>query len=134
MSTGVPQHCIAAMQWKVVVADESHMMRTHNKPPDAAFTEVVAAIGRRATRLLLLSGTPSLNRPFDLFRQVSAPPTCMSGFQRPASEVPSVVSYVVTSLRWLHAAAARLGHSEVCSRSVNGKYLTARLRCKKNRH
>ena len=61
---------MAAMHWRVVVADESHMMRTHNKAPDAAFTEAAAAIGRRADRLLLLSGTPSLNRPFDLFRQV----------------------------------------------------------------
>ena len=52
------------------MADESHMMRTHNKAPDAAFTEAAAVIGRRADRLLLLSGTPSLNRPFDLFRQV----------------------------------------------------------------
>ena len=66
----VLQHCLAAMQWRVVIADESHMMRTHNKPPDAAFTEAAAAVGRRAKRLLLLSGTPSLNRPFDLFRQV----------------------------------------------------------------
>ena len=65
-----PQHCMAAMRWRVVVADESHMMRTHNKAPDAAFTEAAAAIGRAADRLLLLSGTPSLNRPFDLFRQV----------------------------------------------------------------
>ncbi len=61
---------MAAMRWRVVVADESHMMRTHNKAPDAAFTEAAAAIGRAADRLLLLSGTPSLNRPFDLFRQV----------------------------------------------------------------
>lgn len=64
------QHCMAGMRWRVVVADESHMMRTQNRPPDAFFTEVAAAVGQRATRLLLLSGTPSLNRPFDLFRQV----------------------------------------------------------------
>lgn len=63
------QHCMAGMRWRVVVADESHMMRTQNRAPDAFFTEVAAAVGHRATRLLLLSGTPSLNRPFDLFRQ-----------------------------------------------------------------
>lgn len=63
---------MAGMGWRVVVADESHMMRTQNRAPDAFFTEVAAAVGRRATRLLLLSGTPSLNRPFDLFRQVGA--------------------------------------------------------------
>ena len=86
------QHCIAAMQWKVVVADESHMMRTHNKPPDAAFTEVAAAIGRRARRLLLLSGTPSLNRPFDLFRQVSARLSLMFRFQRLVKRLLSLAS------------------------------------------
>ena len=65
------QQCMAGMQWRVVVADESHMMRTQNKAPDAFFTEVAAAGGQRGRRLLLLSGTPSLNRPFDLYRQVS---------------------------------------------------------------
>lgn len=64
---------MAAMEWRVVVADESHMMRTQNRAPDAFLTEALAAVGQRARRLLLLSGTPSLNRPFDLYRQV--PPT-----------------------------------------------------------
>jgi hypothetical protein len=62
---------MAAMGWRVVVADESHTLRTTKRPPDALHTEALAATARRAARAVFLSGTPSLNRPFDLFRQVS---------------------------------------------------------------
>lgn len=48
-------------------------MRTSNSPPDARHTEAACATMRRATRLVMLTGTPSLNRPFDLFRQVPSP-------------------------------------------------------------
>lgn len=64
---------MAAMGWKVLVADESHTLRTQKKRPDALHTEALAAAARRATRVVFLSGTPSVNRPFDLFRQVGLP-------------------------------------------------------------
>ena len=60
---------MAAMGWRVLVADESHTLRTTKRPPDALHTEALAATARRAARAVFLSGTPSLNRPFDLFRQ-----------------------------------------------------------------
>ena len=63
---------MAAMGWKVLIADESHTLRTTKRPPDALHTEALAATARRATRAVFLSGTPSLNRPFDLFRQASS--------------------------------------------------------------
>lgn len=62
---------MAAMGWKVLIADESHTLRTTKRPPDALHTEALASTARRATRAVFLSGTPSLNRPFDLFRQAS---------------------------------------------------------------
>lgn len=62
---------MAALPWKVVIVDESHTMRTTEHPPDAKHTETVASVIKRARRAILLSGTPSLNRPFDLFRQVT---------------------------------------------------------------
>lgn len=49
---------------------ESHTLRTSNKPPDALHTEAVVAAVKAARRAILLTGTPSLSRPFDLFRQV----------------------------------------------------------------
>lgn len=45
-------------------------LRTSNKPPDAQHTEAVVSAVRRARRAVFLTGTPSLSRPYDLFRQV----------------------------------------------------------------
>jgi len=49
---------------------ESHTLRTSCKPPDALHTEAVVSAVKAARRAILLTGTPSLSRPFDLFRQV----------------------------------------------------------------
>ncbi|PSC75396.1 DNA annealing helicase and endonuclease ZRANB3 [Micractinium conductrix] len=67
-----PHHCMACLQWRVVVVDESHTLRTSSKPPDALHTEAVVSAVKAARRAILLTGTPSLSRPFDLFRQVDA--------------------------------------------------------------
>lgn len=77
---GGGQGCMAELNWKVVIVDESHTMRTTEHPPDAKHTEAVASVIKRARRAILLSGTPSLNRPFDLFRQVTPPPSASRRF------------------------------------------------------
>ena len=64
------QHCLASKGWKIIIADESHTLRTSEKPPDARHTEAAVSAVRRSTRAVFLTGTPSLSRPFDLFRQV----------------------------------------------------------------
>lgn len=64
------QACMAARGFRVVVLDESHTLRTTASAPDARHTEAAVAACKRAKRAFLLSGTPSLSRPFDLFRQV----------------------------------------------------------------
>lgn len=61
---------MAARGFKVVIVDESHTLRTTAVPPDSGYTEATVAALKRASRAILLSGTPSLSRPFDLFRQV----------------------------------------------------------------
>lgn len=66
------QNCMASQRWKVVIVDESHTLRTSNKPPDALHTEATVTAVKLARRAILLTGTPSLSRPFDLFRQVDA--------------------------------------------------------------
>ncbi|PRW44334.1 DNA annealing helicase and endonuclease ZRANB3 [Chlorella sorokiniana] len=66
------QNCMASQRWRIVIVDESHTLRTSNKPPDALHTEAVVAAVKAARRAILLTGTPSLSRPFDLFRQVDA--------------------------------------------------------------
>jgi SNF2 family DNA or RNA helicase len=68
-----PDHCMAALPWGMVVVDESHNLRTTNaRGTDAPHTEACVAAVKRAKRAVLLSGTPSLSRPYDLFRQVDA--------------------------------------------------------------
>ena len=51
--------------------DESHALRTTDRAPDSRNTEAAVATIKAASRTVLLSGTPSLSRPYDLFRQVS---------------------------------------------------------------
>lgn len=71
-------HCIFGLNlhstlgtwsWGVVICDESHTMRT-TKRKESVLCNVAAAVVRRATRAVLMSGTPSLTRPFDIFAQV----------------------------------------------------------------
>ena len=59
---------VEAAKFRVVVADESHYL----KDPKAKRTQALAPILRRALRCVLLSGTPALNRPKDLFPQLDA--------------------------------------------------------------
>jgi hypothetical protein len=57
---------------------ESHVLRTGSQESgDALHTHAVCAAVKRARRAILLTGTPSLTRPFDVFRQVRAC-TCMA--------------------------------------------------------
>ena len=53
--------------------DESHALRTTDRAPDSRNTEAAVATIKAASRAVLLSGTPSLSRPYDLFRQVASP-------------------------------------------------------------
>lgn len=54
--------------FKVVIADESHML----KSVGAQRTKALVPILKRAHRTLLLSGTPALSRPSELFPQLRA--------------------------------------------------------------
>ena len=54
-----------------MIVDESHYLRTTNRREnDADTTESTVLAAKRAKRVIMLSGTPSLSRPFDLYRQV----------------------------------------------------------------
>lgn len=52
--------------FKVVIIDESHFIKT----PDAIRTKDTQAICNTATRTVLLSGTPAMSRPFELYPQL----------------------------------------------------------------
>lgn len=68
-----PQTCMASMPWGMLIADESHNLRTsrNRQGIDALHTEAVRSLASKVRRLIMLSGTPSLSRPFDLWNQVS---------------------------------------------------------------
>ena len=50
--------------------DESHTLKTADRAPDSTNTEAAVAAVKAAQTAVLLTGTPSLSRPFDLYRQV----------------------------------------------------------------
>ncbi|KAJ1568948.1 hypothetical protein HK096_004759, partial [Nowakowskiella sp. JEL0078] len=57
--------------WKpfgIIICDESHFL----KSADAKRTKVILPMLQNAKRVLLLSGTPALSRPMELFTQISA--------------------------------------------------------------
>lgn len=62
-------HCMAAGEYGIVIADESHTLRTCNKR-DNGQTAAVRRIVAEAGKAVLLSGTPSVARPFDLAGQL----------------------------------------------------------------
>lgn len=59
---------LKSMAFRVVIVDESHFMKSHT----AARTRAVMSILKKAKRVCLLSGTPALSRPSELFTQVSS--------------------------------------------------------------
>lgn len=86
--------------WKAVVFDESHKLTTSRSNKDPQQTKVCLALGRRAKRVVLLTGTPCLCRPFDLFNQV-----------RPIDggselNMASAVDFPHDPCRWFHIASA----------------------------
>ncbi|PFH31296.1 SWI2/SNF2-containing protein [Besnoitia besnoiti] len=54
--------------YQIVICDESHYLKNHN----AKRTQTICPLLRSAKRAILLSGTPALNRPVELFQQLDA--------------------------------------------------------------
>eukprot|EP00899_Mesostigma_viride_P005787 jgi/Mesvir1/15209/Mv06441-RA.1 len=62
---------ITRRAWGVVIIDECHHMRCSAKKPTDEVRYMVDVV-QRTKRAILLSGTPSLTRPFDLFFEVDS--------------------------------------------------------------
>jgi len=74
-ATGTPDaeaepRCGAEAEERFVIVDESHHLRTAAGRKDTAQTEAVRRLVRGARRAVLLTGTPSVTRPFDLAGQL----------------------------------------------------------------
>lgn len=59
---------VAARGFRVVIVDESHALKNSDSKRSKALIPVIA----QASRALLLSGTPALSRPVELFSQIKA--------------------------------------------------------------
>ncbi|ETN78649.1 hypothetical protein NECAME_10210 [Necator americanus] len=57
---------LEAANYYVIIFDESHML----KDGKAKRTQVALSLSKRASRVILLSGTPALSRPAELFSQI----------------------------------------------------------------
>lgn len=59
---------IAAIQWRTIVVDECHYVKSRKAKRTKALTPIL----HKAEHLLMLSGTPALSRPEELFTQLHA--------------------------------------------------------------
>ena len=67
------ESCIVSRNagWRMIIADESHKLATSAMGSDSQITNSVRSVCRRAEHVVFLSGTPSLNKPFDLYNQIN---------------------------------------------------------------
>eukprot|EP00897_Mesotaenium_endlicherianum_P001819 jgi/Mesen1/1665/ME000135S00648 len=63
---------LARRPWGMVIVDESHNARTSKRRAETDDTQAMLELVRNTRRALLLSGTPSLTRPFDIFNQIDS--------------------------------------------------------------
>ncbi|QDZ20471.1 SNF2-like DNA helicase [Chloropicon primus] len=63
---------ISSCNWGIVIVDESHNIRSTMKKRDSKQTEAAQMVVRKTPKAILLTGTPSLSKPYDLFAQAEA--------------------------------------------------------------
>ncbi|KAJ7978477.1 DNA annealing helicase and endonuclease ZRANB3 [Quillaja saponaria] len=58
------------LEWALLIVDESHHVRC-TKKPESQEIHAVLDVASKIKRIVLLSGTPSLSRPYDIFHQIN---------------------------------------------------------------
>ncbi|XP_057831961.2 uncharacterized protein LOC131042656 isoform X2 [Cryptomeria japonica] len=64
------QKSMVNVKWGLVIIDESHNLRCTKKMIEREETKAVLDVAGQIKRVVLLSGTPSLSRPYDIFHQI----------------------------------------------------------------
>ncbi|XP_057952741.1 uncharacterized protein LOC131146912 isoform X2 [Malania oleifera] len=59
------------LEWAILIVDESHHVRCTKKMTESEEIKVVLDLASKVKRIILLSGTPSLSRPYDIFHQIN---------------------------------------------------------------
>ncbi|XP_035816379.1 uncharacterized protein [Zea mays] len=57
--------------WALMIVDESHNIRCTKKLEEKYETKAVLHLASKTERIILLSGTPSFSRPFDIYHQIN---------------------------------------------------------------
>ncbi|XVF11849.1 hypothetical protein REPUB_Repub08aG0062600 [Reevesia pubescens] len=58
-------------EWALLIVDESHHLRCSQKASESGEMQTVLDLAEKVRRIVLLSGTPSLSRPYDIFHQIN---------------------------------------------------------------
>ncbi|KAJ3673121.1 hypothetical protein LUZ60_006495 [Juncus effusus] len=58
-------------KWGLMIIDESHNIRCTKKKAESEETKTILELAPKIKRIVLLSGTPSLTRPYDIFHQIN---------------------------------------------------------------
>lgn len=58
-------------RWALMIIDESHNIRCTKKKQEKNETKAVLELAPNVNHIVLLSGTPSLSRPFDIYHQIN---------------------------------------------------------------
>ncbi|KAG7954971.1 hypothetical protein I3843_11G048400 [Carya illinoinensis] len=61
---------ILEQEWAFLIVDESHHVRCSKKASEPEEIKAVLDMAIKVKRIVLLSGTPSLSRPYDIFHQI----------------------------------------------------------------
>ncbi|XP_059641491.1 uncharacterized protein LOC132283544 [Cornus florida] len=62
---------ILEREWAILIVDESHHVRCTKKPSESEEIKAVLDVATKVNHIVLLSGTPSLSRPYDIFHQIN---------------------------------------------------------------
>ncbi|KAH7652406.1 DNA helicase protein [Dioscorea alata] len=65
------QRSMQEKQWEVMIIDESHNIRCTKKTSESGETKAILDLAPKVNHIILLSGTPSLTRPYDIYHQVN---------------------------------------------------------------
>ncbi|KAJ6765143.1 DNA ANNEALING HELICASE AND ENDONUCLEASE ZRANB3 [Salix koriyanagi] len=58
-------------EWALLIVDESHHVRCSKNKSEPNEIKAVLDVAEKVKRIVLLSGTPSLSRPYDIFHQIN---------------------------------------------------------------
>ncbi|XP_031249929.1 SWI/SNF-related matrix-associated actin-dependent regulator of chromatin subfamily A-like protein 1 [Pistacia vera] len=58
-------------EWALLIIDESHHIRCSKRTSEPEEVKAVLEVAAKVKRIVLLSGTPSLSRPYDIFHQIN---------------------------------------------------------------